>query len=155
MDCGPAGPQLRVCHVAHLTCFQLETEYVNRVSEFDLGFSVGLVVGVGVFTAHEDQPALQIRLHRQDVDALDTLRHTLGGRVFGPYAHEGRHNYLYVLRGSDLREAVPLLDRHLPHSWRRLQFESWRSKHSDYLDRPRPSPALIDRMQRFLPTGHR
>ena len=125
------------------------------MDQFELGLSVGLIVGGGIFTSHRSNPALQIRAHRHDAEVLDVLRRTLGGRVFGPYAHEGRHSYTYVLRGSDLRAAVPVIDRHLPSSWRRVQFEAWRAKHGDYLDRPRPSAALIDRMQRFLPSGHR
>jgi len=125
------------------------------VNDFELGFSMGLVLGQGVFTGHEANPALQLRAHRRDVEALDILTRVLGGRVFGPYAHEGRHTYTYMLRGAELRDALPLLERHLPSSWRRDQFEAWRARFSGYLDRPKPSPALIDRMQRFLSPGHR
>ena len=125
------------------------------VSDFDIGFSMGLVVGQGVFTGHRANPALQLRAHRRDVEALEIVRRVLGGRVFGPYSHEGRHAYLYMLRGAELRDALPLLERHLPDSLRRDQFESWRARFRGYLDRPKPSPALIDRMQRFLSSGHR
>lgn len=122
---------------------------------FDLGLSIGVIVGGGNFTGHRRQPALQIRLDRRDLDVLETVRRELGGSVFGPYGHEGRSNYLYLLRGGALREALPILEKFLPNSWKRVQFETWRTKYTDYFDRPQPSPALLDRMERLLTSGHR
>ena len=42
-------------------------------------------------------------------------------------------------------------------SWKRVQFEAWRTKYADFLDRPQPSQpsqALLDRVQRHLPQGN-
>ncbi|HJQ19774.1 MAG TPA: hypothetical protein VJ867_05445 [Gemmatimonadaceae bacterium] len=122
---------------------------------FGLGFSIGLVVGSGSFTGHGGQPALRIRLKRRDLDVLETVRRELGGRVFGPYAHEGRSSYVYLLRGGALRGALPILEKHLPSSWRRDQFDAWKAKYTDYFDRPQPSSALLDRMERVLSSGNR
>src|SRR4051812_20628111 len=116
---------------------------------------MGLIVGEGIFTGQRHAPALQIRVHRKDLDAVEIVRRQLGGKVFGPYGHEGRSSYLYLLRGRSLRDALALLDAHLPNSWRRDQFEAWRVKYTDYFDRPQPSPALLDRMERLLSPGHR
>jgi len=142
-----------MCHVA--PCFRMETWYVRRVDAFGLGFSIGLIVGAGSFTGHARQPVLQIRLNRRDLDVLETVRTQLGGRVFGPYAHEGRSSYVYLLRGGALRSALPILEEHLPNSWRRDQFDAWKAKYMDYFDRPQPSAALLDRMERLLSSGHR
>ena len=122
---------------------------------FGLGFSMGLIVGEGSFTGDRQQPALQIRMHRRDLEALEHVQRQLGGRIFGPYAHAGRNSYVYLLRGGELRSALPILQQFLPPSWKRAQFDTWRAKYSDYFDRPQPSQALLDRVQRILLPGPR
>ena len=122
---------------------------------FGLGYAMGIIVCEGSFTGDKQQPSLEVRVHRRDVEPLEHLKQVLGGRVFGPYMHGGRNLFVYMLRGRDLRAALPILERHLPASWKRAQFESWRAKHTDFLDRPQPSQALLDRLERLLPSGHR
>jgi hypothetical protein len=125
------------------------------VEPFALGFSMGLIVGEGSFTGDREQPALQIRMHRRDLEALEHVQRQLGGRIFGPYAHAGRNSYVYLLRGGALKSALPVLEEFLPSSWKRVQFDAWRTKYTDYFDRPQPSQALLDRVQRLLLTGDR
>lgn len=120
---------------------------------FDVGYAMGLIVGEGSFTGDGQQPSLEIRMHRRDLEPLEQVRRTLGGRVYGPYHHGSRHLYVYMLRGADLRAVEPLLREHLPPSWKRAQFDAWREKHSDFFDRPQPSQALLDRLERLLPSG--
>jgi hypothetical protein len=115
---------------------------------------MGLIVGEGSFTGDRQQPSLEIRIHRRDLEPLETVRRVLGGSIYGPYSHGGRQLYVYMLRGRALVAALPLIEAHLPASWKRVQYESWRSKYRDYLDRPQPSPALIERMRRHLPPGN-
>lgn len=122
---------------------------------FALGYAMGLIVGEGSFTGDRQQPSLEIRMHRRDLAPLESVQGLLGGRIFGPYTHGGRNLYVFMLRGRQLREALPVLEEHLPNSWKRVQFEAWRAKYTDYLDRPQPSQALLDRVQRLLPAGHR
>jgi hypothetical protein len=121
------------------------------VDPFALGYALGLVASEGSFTGDRQQPSLEIRMHRRDREPLEHVRSVLGGRIFGPYSHGGRHLYVYMLRGRDLKNALPVLNEHLPSSWKRVQFEAWRAKYRDYLDRPQPSQALLDRVQRHLP----
>ena len=122
---------------------------------FDLGYAMGLIVGEGSFTGDRRQPSLEIKMHRRDIEPLEHLQRTLGGRIFGPYAHAGRNLYAYMLRGRELRAAVSLLQRHLPTSWKRIQFEDWRAKYASFFDRPQPSQDLLDRVERLLPRGPR
>src|SRR2546425_6421416 len=110
---------------------------------------MGLIVGEGSFTGDRQQPALQIRMHRRDLEALEHVRRHLGGRIFGPYAHGGRNNYVYLLRGAALKDALPTLEEFLPNSWKRVQFDAWRARFTDYFDRPQPSQALLERLQRL------
>ena len=113
---------------------------------------MGLIVGEGSFTGDRLQPSLEIKMHRRDMEPLEHLQRTLGGRIFGPYAHGGRNLYAYMLRGRELRDAVPVIQEHLPSSWKRVQFESWRAKYASFFDRPQPSQALLDRVERLLPS---
>lgn len=122
---------------------------------FGLGYAMGLVVAEGSFTGDRQQPSLEIRLHRRDIEPLEHVRRILGGRVFGPYVHGGRHLYAYMLRGRELRDALPILQQYLPPGWKRAQFEVWRAKHIDFFDRPQPSQALLDRLERLLPLRNR
>ncbi len=96
------------------------------------------------------QPSLEVKFHRRDLEPLEHLQRTLGGRIFGPYARGGRNQYAYMLRGRDLRKALPLLQQHLPSSWKRLQYEEWRLKYANFLDRPEASEALLLRVERLL-----
>lgn len=116
---------------------------------------MGLIVGEGSFTGDRKQPSLEIRMHRRDVEPLENVQRLLGGRIFGPYSHGGRNLYVYMLRGRELKFALPVIQEHLPSSWKRVQFEAWRAKYTDYLDRPQPSQALLDRVQRLLPPRNR
>ena len=124
------------------------------MDSFALGYAMGLVVSEGSFTGDRAQPSLEIRSHRRDIEPLEDVRRILGGRIFGPYTHGGRNLYAYMLRGAELKRALPTIQEHLPHSWKRVQFESWRTKYADFFDRPQPSQALLDRLQRLLPNGH-
>jgi hypothetical protein len=118
---------------------------------FALGYAMGLIVAAGSFTGDRQQPSLEIRMHRRDTEPLENVQQLLGGKIFGPYSHGGRHLYVYMLRGRELRDALPTIQEHLPNSWKRVQFDAWRSKYIDVLDRPEPSQALVDRVQRLLP----
>jgi len=122
------------------------------VDPFTLGYTMGLLAASGSFTGDRTQPSLEFRAHRRDLAPLEAIRETLGGQVFGPYSHKGRPLFVYMLRGRELRDALPVIDRHLPQSWKRVQFEAWKAKYREYLERPTPSQALVDRVRRLLPS---
>jgi hypothetical protein len=118
---------------------------------FALGYAMGLIVGEGSFTGDREQPSLEVKLHRRDMEPLEHLQRTLGGRIYGPYARGGRNLYAYMLRGRELRRALPVLQEHLPASWKRLQFQQWRTRYAEFFDRTEPSEALLERLERLLP----
>jgi hypothetical protein len=107
------------------------------VREFDIGYIMGLIVGQGSFTADRRQPYLQVKVHVRDPFPLRHLTEQLGGRVYGPYRHQTRHYYTWLLRGPALRAAVPIFRTYLPESWRREQFQQWLDEHFEFfaLDR--------------------
>jgi hypothetical protein len=120
------------------------------VREFDIGYIMGLVVGEGSFTADRQQPYLQVKLHVRDPFPLRHLADTLGGRVYGPYRHQTRHYYTWLLRGPALKSAIPIFQHYLPESWKREQFERWLANHSDFfaLERAERLPELINDAER-------
>lgn len=85
------------------------------ISDFDLGFFLGILVGEGHFGGDGRQPQLTLRMHTDHEALFRWLERTFpGGKLYGPYDHGGRRYYQWMARGDYLRrELVPLLDRHL------------------------------------------
>src|SRR5262245_57749885 len=111
---------------------------------------MGLIVGEASFTGDKQQPSLELKVHRRDVEPLEHLRRTLGGKIFGPYSHGGRNTYAYMLRGRELRLALPTIAEHLPVSWKRVQFDEWRAKYASFFERTEPSVELVARLERLM-----
>lgn len=103
---------------------------------FRIGYAMGLIVGEGSFTGDRQAPALAMKLHARDPFPLVDLRALLGGRIYGPYCHQGRHCWLYMLRGGELESNIPVFDRYLPSSYRREQYERWRAQYFPHLPVP-------------------
>ena len=76
---------------------------------------VGLLIGEGHFGGDGRQPQVTLRMHVGHARLFDWIETTFpGGRLYGPYHHDGRHYFQWMARGSYLREVlVPLLDEHL------------------------------------------
>ena len=100
-----------------------------------LRLAVLTLVSEGSFTADRQQPFLQLKLHARDPFPLRFISERMGGRVYGPYSHQGRHYFSWLLRGPALRAAIPLFRAYLPESWKREQFEQWLERHG-VNDRP-------------------
>lgn len=92
---------------------------------FEAGFLVGVLVGEGHFGGDGRQPQITLRMHTRHVDLFAWLVDRVGGRLYGPYDHGGRHYYQWMARGRVLRDVlVPLMDRCLrpdrdAHAWQR------------------------------------
>jgi len=92
---------------------------------------MGLIVGEGSFTGgRHTSPHLAVRLHECDPQPLEDLRSVLGGKIYGPYLHDGRRYRMWLLRGWQLAEALPYFDDWLPSSHKREQYEIWRAKYA-------------------------
>jgi hypothetical protein len=113
------------------------------VQEFEIGYIMGLVVGEGSFSADRQQPYLQLKSHARDPFPLRFLSDRLGGRVYGPYHHQGRNYFTWLLRGSELRAALPLFRDYLPESWKREQFERWFDRHQLFFSRERTDDSPV------------
>ena len=100
----------------------------------EIAYCMGLIVGEGSFTGTPTVLALSVRLHVSDPLPLLDLQRVFGGTIYGLYSHGGRNYRMWLLRGSDLLDALPYFDRWLPPSRKREQFLTWRSRHAAYFE---------------------
>ena len=104
---------------------------VKQLSDFDIGFFVGILVGEGHFGGDSKQPQVTLRMHI-DHQALFAWLETKFPRakLYGPYHHGGRSYYQWMARGEVLRdEVLPLLEAHLTpeldgRAWQRFALSS-------------------------------
>jgi hypothetical protein len=98
------------------------------LTQFDLGFLVGLLIGEGHFGGDGRHPHVTLRMHVRHEAIFRWLERAFpDGRLYGPYDHGGRHYFQWMARGAFLRdELVPILDQYLSadidrHSFGRYQ----------------------------------
>jgi hypothetical protein len=117
-------------------------------SEFEQGLMIGLLIGEGHFGGDGRQPQVTLRMHVRHEALVQWLDRAFpGGRVYGPYHHDGRHYLQWMARGAYLRDhLVPFLEQCLSplldqHSWSR--FDEMRQR---YVEQLGVVPAGVDRM---------
>src|SRR6266542_4446912 len=106
---------------------------MDITNDFRLGYAMGILVGEGSFTGDISHPALQVKMHARDYAVLEFLKNQFGGKIYGPYTHGERYYGLWLLRGDELRQAIAILMRYLPDSYKREQFINWVDKYVSYL----------------------
>jgi hypothetical protein len=119
-------------------------------SEFETGLMVGLLIGEGHFGGDGRQPHVTLRMHvRHEALFRWIERNFPGGRLYGPYHHDGRDYFQWMARGRYLvDELLPLLlSRMSPtidtHSYERLV--AMQSRYADRLGRFAPAkPSGVD-----------
>ena len=98
------------------------------MTEFEIGYLMGLVVGEGSFTGDRRQYCLSINLHESDIQPLIMVKRLLGGRIHGPYEHAGRKFWSYRIGDHQVRAHLRLFYERLPESRKRDQFLAWAEK---------------------------
>jgi hypothetical protein len=84
------------------------------MTDMELGFLLGVLVGEGSFGGDGKQPAITVRMHtRHETLFRRLLAIVPGSRLYGPYNHSGRSYFQWLVRGPALRRLVPILDEHL------------------------------------------
>ena len=80
-------------------------------TEFEKGVLIGLLVGEGHFGGDGRQPQVTLRMHVRHEAIFRWLERTFpGGKLYGPYHHDGRHYFQWMARGSYLRDhLLPVL----------------------------------------------
>jgi hypothetical protein len=83
----------------------------GSADRFELGVLIGLLIGEGHFGGDGRTPQVTLRMHVRHEPMFRWLVDRWGGRLYGPYHHDGRSYYQWMARGAYLRETlVPLLD---------------------------------------------
>lgn len=110
-------------------------------TDFECGLLTGLLIGEGHFGGDGRQPQITLRMHVRHETLFRWLERTFpGGRLYGPYSHDGREYYQWMVRGAYLRdEILPLLEGTIvpeldAHAYDRLR--QMRIRYSSRLDRP-------------------
>jgi hypothetical protein len=95
--------------------------------DVNLGLLVGLLIGEGHFGGDGRQPQVTLRMHVRHEAIFRWLERTFpGGRLYGPYHHDGRHYFQWMARGAYLRDyLLPLIESVLrpeldEHSFQRM-----------------------------------
>jgi len=100
----------------------------GMATELEQGLLAGLLVGEGHFGGDGRQPQITLRMHVRHESLFRWLERTFpGGRLYGPYSHDGRDYFQWMVRGAYLREEIlPLLECTIDaqldaHTYGRLQ----------------------------------
>ncbi len=100
----------------------------QRLSDFEQGVVVGLLIGEGHLGGDGRQPQVTLRMHvRHEVLLRWLVARLPQSRLYGPYDHDGRHYFQWMVRGRGLvEELLPVLERHITrdldaHAFERLQ----------------------------------
>ncbi len=98
---------------------------MKQLSDFEIGFLLGILVGEGHFGGDGKQPQVTLRMHTDHEALFHWLQSRLPrSKLYGPYHHGGRSYYQWMVRGVALREdLLPLLEAHLDP---RLDERAWR-----------------------------
>lgn len=112
-------------------------------TDFEAGLLSGLLIGEGHFGGDGRQPQITLRMHVRHETLFRWLVRTFpGGRLYGPYSHDGREYYQWMIRGAYLRdEILPLLESTIvpevdAHACDRLQ--QMKLRYASRLDRQAP-----------------
>ena len=111
-------------------------------TSFELGLFVGLLIGEGHFGGDGRHPQITLRMHVHHEQIFRWLQRTFpGGKLYGPYNHDGRRYYQWMARGTYLRDViVPLLDQYLHPSLDERSYQRYTAMKERYrLGTPTPS----------------
>jgi hypothetical protein len=114
-------------------------------SEFEIGLLIGVLIGEGHFGGDGRQPQVTLRMHVRHEPLFRWLERTFpGGKLYGPYSHDGRDYFQWMARGNYLRdELIPLLTARLSPELDAYSFDRFEAMRRRYPPRAgnRPRPA--------------
>jgi hypothetical protein len=120
----------------------VEHGVVTKLSDFERGVVVGLLVGEGSFGGDGKQPQVTLRMHTRHEALFRWLMARFPDtRLYGPYHHGGRSYYQWMARGRALvRDVLPLLEAEVhsgldEHAAER--FEAMRERYGPFIARER------------------
>ncbi len=87
----------------------------DRLTAFDEGLFVGILIGEGSFGGDGRQPQVTLRMHTRHEALFRWLMARFPRtKLYGPYHHGGRSYYQWMARGRALvQDVLPLLEAHV------------------------------------------
>lgn len=112
------------------------------MTSFRLGFCLGVIAGEGSFSHAiggngKVYPRLTVQVHARDRAMLEHLVTEFGGRILGPYMNLSGPFIAWTLTSTDLCRAVPVIEQHMPPSYKREQLIVWLETHRAYFSSPK------------------
>jgi hypothetical protein len=82
-----------------------------KLSDFEKGLLLGVLIGEGHFGGDGKQPQVTIKMHVRHERLMRWLYNRVPhSRLYGPYNHGGRHYFQLMFRGEGLKSVLaPLL----------------------------------------------
>ena len=113
---------------------------MGELSEFDIGYIMGLIVGEGTFSYKRVYstkqvhyyPFIAVAMHMRDPEPTQYLHSIFGGSLNGPYANG---MITWWLSGHRCEALLPLLMKYLPASEKRRQFEVWHERFRPFFEK--------------------
>jgi hypothetical protein len=114
----------------------------QRLSPFEQGVVVGILIGEGSFGGDGKQPQITLRMHTRHASLFDWLtRRFPRSKLYGPYGHGGRSYYQWMARGPALVEDVlPVLEACLTpelDAYAAERLASMSDRYADFIARAR------------------
>ena len=110
------------------------------MTDFEIGYLVGILVGEGHFGGDGRQPQITLRMHTDHERLFRWLEEKFpNSKLYGPYHHGGRSYFQWMARGAFLRdELVPLLEGRLTPDLDGKSFGRFSAMKQDYAAFLRP-----------------
>jgi hypothetical protein len=111
-----------------------------KLSSFDRGVLLGVLIGEGSFGGDGKQPQVTLRMHvRHEALFRWLVERFPRSRLYGPYHHGNRHYYQWMVRGQALVEdLLPVLDEALDSTldaYAAERLADMRSNYAEYIAR--------------------
>src|SRR3989338_10767640 len=78
-----------------------------KIDEFSMGFILGILIADGHFGGDGKQAQITLRMHVRHARLLAWMINVVpGSKLYGPYKHDGRNYFQWMVRGAPLKELV-------------------------------------------------
>jgi hypothetical protein len=119
---------------------------VERLSDFERGVVIGILIGEGSFGGDGKQPQVSLRMHTRHEALFRWLMARFPRtRLYGPYGHGGRSYFQWMARGPALvNDVLPVLEEGVRaeiDAYAAERLAGMRERYADYIARTR---ALAD-----------
>jgi hypothetical protein len=109
---------------------------VVELSSYDKGVLIGVLIGEGSFGGDGRQPQVVLRMHTRHEALFRWLMERFPrAKLYGPYHHDGRSYYQWMVRGQCLVEdLLPILEASLSPDLDQRSYDRFQTMCTRYAD---------------------